>query len=433
LRKAAPYWTALFLLAIACAPAQETETSALGGIPAPEEPVLETLEGSLRRGETPTGWALRQGIPGPEAQGIVAALAVHLPASRYRTDDRLQVVKDEKGGIVSFAVERTNGVRYVARPEHGVWIASHESEPVRRDIVHYRGTIRSSLWESLVAAGASPDLVVRYADIFSWTFDFLTDCRQGDRFDLIAESIYQGDQFRRHGDILVARYEGERGTVSGIRFQPEGEKAAYYAPDGSALQKAFLRSPLSYRRISSGFTHRRYHPVLKRYMPHLGIDYAAASGTPVVTIGDGTVSFAGWKKGFGKIVEVRHSRSYTTTYGHLAGFGSGIRSGARVAQGQVIGYVGSTGISTGPHLDFRMKHGATWVNPLKIEIPSADPVPAGQESEFFNTARVCLVALDVLPEGEARVNEDPMVLALLTGGEGGYLPAQVGLGDQAAP
>jgi murein DD-endopeptidase MepM/ murein hydrolase activator NlpD len=421
------------LVLAACAPTKERDGAGIAQLPVAEEKVLETVEGTLRRGETPTGWAVRQGIPVTTAQEIIGALAVHLSAARYRTDDRLQITRDEGGEIVSLAVERMNGERYVARRTGAVWMAARESEPVRREIVHFRGTIRSSLWESLIDAGASPDLVVRFSDIFSWTFDFLTDCREGDQFDLIAESIWQGEQFRRHGDILVARYEGERGTVSGVRFEPEGEKAAYYAPDGASLQKAFLRSPLNYRRISSGFSRSRYHPVLKRYMPHLGIDYAAAAGTPVVTIGEGVVTYAGWKKGFGKFVEVKHSRSYATTYGHLSRFGSGVRSGSRVAQGDVIGYVGSTGLATGPHLDFRMKHGASWVNPLKIEIPSAEPVPASEMTDFLHVARVCLAALDVLPEGDLDGGEDPIAFALLAGPDAGTLPQLAGLEGHPAP
>ena len=377
------------LLLVACVPANGTKRRGSRRLPAPEASLFETVEGALDPGETPMGWAMRHGVPRSAAEEILRALAVHVSASRYRTDDRLEVVRDEGGEVLSFTLERSSGERYVVKNETGLWIAARETRPVRREIVHYRGTIRSSLWESLRAEGASPDLVVRFADIFSWTFDFLTDCRNGDRFELLAEAIYEGDTFRRTGDILVARYEGERGTVAGVRFQPEGMKAAYYAPDGASLQKEFLRSPLNYRRISSGFSRSRYHPVLKRYMPHLGIDYAAAAGTPVVTIGDGTVAFAGWKRGYGNYVEVRHNHSYTTTYGHLSRIARGIRPGTRVAQGEMIGAVGSTGLATGPHLDFRMKQGATFVNPLKIEIPSSEPVPVADPRRLLLRRRAC--------------------------------------------
>ena len=210
-------------------------------------------------------------------------------------------------------------------------------------------------------------------------------------------------------------------------LKPEGERSAYYAPDGGSLQKIFLRSPLNFRRISSGFTKRRYHPVLKRWMPHLGIDYSAAAGTPVVTIGDGAVVYAGWKKGFGNIVEIRHNSTYLTTYGHLSRFGKGIRKGTRVAQGQVIGYVGNTGLSTAPHLDFRMKRRSDWVNPMMIEVPSADPMPAKDRRNFFHMTRIYLAALDVMPEGPLGVDADPFVTALIAGGESGFFPHSPGI------
>lgn len=426
-------WMGL-LFAVACGgPATEQKSAELEPFPEPEDRVFETVEGRLSRGETPAGWIIRKGVDAGTATSLLAALAAYVPSSRYRTDDHLEIARDIAGDVLSFTVVRENGDRFVSKREGSIWIASSETMPTRREVAHFRGTIRNSLWESLLAEGASPDLVVRFADVFSWTFDFLTDCRTGDRFDVLAEAIYQGDQFKRHGEILAARYDGERGQVAGILFRPEGGKAAYYAPDGSSLQKAFLRSPLNYRRISSGFSHRRFHPVLKRYMPHLGIDYAAAPGTPVVTIGEGTVVFAGWKRGFGKIVEVKHPRSYLTTYGHLARFSQGIRTGTRVEQGQVIGYVGSTGLATGPHLDFRMKHGATYVNPLRIEIPSADPVPPNEERTFFHLARVCLAALDVLPEGSIAAEKEPLALALLTGATDGVAVAHSGLDDRPAP
>ena len=414
----------LLLLAGGCgAPGGGEEKSAAVSVDVPVEEVREPVTGQLERGETPMGWALRREIPRATADAILTSIDGILPASRYRTDDTLELTRNRSGAVVSFAVQRRNGERIITRRgENGEWAAGRESETLRREVARFEGEIGSSLWESMRAGGATPDLVVRFADIFSWTFDFLTDCRKGDRFELVAEALYRGDVFHGYGEILAARYEGTQGKVGGVRFALADGKTSYYAPDGSSLQKIFLRSPLNYRRISSGFSKSRYHPILKRRMPHLGIDYAAASGTPVVTVGDGTVLFAGTKRGFGKIVEIRHARSYVTTYGHLSRFGRGLRKGARVAQGQVIGYVGSTGLSTAPHLDFRMKHGSNWVNPLRISVPSADPVPRKERREFFHFARVCLAALDVLPEGIVPSERDPIIPALLAGRGSGFFP-----------
>jgi len=157
----------------------------------------------------------------------------------------------------------------------------------------------------------------------------------------------------------------------------------YYDAEGNSLQRVFLKSPLNYRRISSYFSRRRFHPILKIYRPHYGVDYAAPTGTPVVTIGDGRVVYAGWKGGLGRYVEIRHNNVYTSCYGHLSRFAKGIRRGARVRQGQVIGYVGATGLATGPHLDFRVKRFGSYVNPLTVDYPRAEPLPEDKKDEFF--------------------------------------------------
>lgn len=424
------------LLALAgCFSGEETKTAAAVEADAPiREKALHAFEGTLGRGETPMGWALRRGIERNAAQGMLDAMAEYVPPSRYRTDDRLEVTWDDRDRLVAYAVHRRGGDRFVVRRDPGAaWTGTRESEPLTREIVRFEGTIRSSLWESLIAEGASPDLVVRFSDIFSWTFDFLTECRRGDRFELLAEAMYGEDGFRGYGDILIARYEGARERAAGVRFTPAGGRSAYYAPDGGSLQKIFLRSPLNYRRISSGFTKRRYHPILKRWMPHLGIDYSAPSGTPVVTVGEGSVVYAGWKKGFGNIVEIRHNSTYLTTYGHLSGFGKGVRKGVRVAQGQVIGYVGNTGLSTAPHLDFRMKRRNDWVNPMMIEVPAAEPVPAKDRRKFFHMTRVYLAALDVLPAGTRGLDADPIVTALIAGTESGFFPHSPGMLTSPAP
>lgn len=395
---------------------------------------LLTVGGSLERGETPMGWALRRGLERGTAHAILTALTPLLPPSKYRTDDSLELVLNGSGDPLRFAVTRRHRERFVVkRGEDGSWVSFRESKPLRREIIRFEGIIRSSLWESLRSTGVSANLIISFADIFSWTFDFLTDCRNGDSFEFMVEAFYEGESFDHYGYVLVARYDGERGKVAGVRFQPEGGRASYYAQDGTSLRKIFLRSPLNYRRISSRFSRSRFHPILKRRRPHLGIDYAAASGTPVVTVGDGTVIFAGWKGGFGNYIEVRHNRSYTTCYGHLSRFAKGVHKGRRVAQGKVIGFVGSTGLSTGPHLDFRMRRGGTYVNPLAVNVPSADPVPKESLQSFFFVSRVHFAALDFLPAGSTEGRDDEFTLALLAGAGSGCLSLAPYTHDQPLP
>ncbi len=409
----------------------ENETVALAGDVAGGE---ELFESNLQSGETPMGWILRREVEQREAYAIIQAITPHLKPSRFRTDDRLKLARAPGGEVVRFEVVRRNRDSYIVeRNESGEWSGRIEEKVFRREVARFSGAIENSLWQSITERGASPELVVLFADIFAWTFDFLTDCRGGDRFEFLVEALYDGDEFVDYGAILVARYEGERGVVEGVRYQTRGGKPEYFASDGESLQKIFLKSPLNYRRISSGFTHSRFHPILKRYRPHLGIDYAAAKGTPIVSIGDGVVVQKGWNGGFGHYVAVKHNATYTTTYGHLSKYGKGIRKGTRVSQGDVIGYVGSTGLSTGPHLDFRMKKGGKYVNPLKIAVPSADPVPKTERRDFYQTSNFYLAALRVLPDGADLSNQSGIVPALLATARSGLLPMAPAAGDQIAP
>lgn len=256
--------------------------------------------------------------------------------------------------------------------------------------------IESSLWESAINAGFDPVLVDRLADIFAWDIDFNVELRTGDEFSMIYEvTSLQDGEVVNYGRILAA-YGNVNGKQRWAIWYKCGENEGYYDLEGKSLKKAFLRSPLRFTRISSRFTHNRYHPILRIVRPHLGVDYAAPQGTPIWAVADGTVVFAGWKGGYGKFIEIRHASGYSTTYGHLSGFAKGIKVGARVKQKQIIGYVGSTGLATGPHLDFRMKKNGKFVNPLSqpnVKIPplakecSADFLARSAELAAFLTSK----------------------------------------------
>lgn len=232
------------------------------------------------------------------------------------------------------------------------------------------GLIKSSLWESMSAAGVPPALILDYTDIFSWSVDFLTEVRDGDKWALAWDygSDPSGKMITQK--ITAAYYDGQ-GT---------GRKAAaasgdgYYDEDGESVRSMFLRAPLHYRRISSFFTYHRFHPVLKYVRPHLGIDYAAPTGTPISAVADGKVTYAGMKGGFGRFVSVKHALGYVTTYGHMSRWAKGIKTGRRVSQGDVLGYVGMSGIATGPHLDFRVMLNGKPLNFLKMKYRSSGGV-----------------------------------------------------------
>jgi murein DD-endopeptidase MepM/ murein hydrolase activator NlpD len=214
------------------------------------------------------------------------------------------------------------------------------------------------------------------ADIFAWQIDFAREVRAGDRWRILVEQRYAGEKNIGWGNILAAEYEHDGQLHSAALLRDgEGKELGYFAPDGKSLRRMFLKAPLKFGRITSRFQRARFHPILKVARPHRGVDYGAPIGTPVLAVGDGVVVQSGWLGGAGKAIRLRHNSTYQTAYKHLHGFASGIRVGARVRQGQVIGYVGSTGLSTGAHLHFELWERGNYVDPLGRKFPSADPVP----------------------------------------------------------
>ncbi len=236
---------------------------------------------------------------------------------------------------------------------------------VEQRLVH--GVIDSSLYEAGRRAGASPAIIMELTDIFAWDVDFSTDIRKGDTFSVLYEIATVEGKAIDAGKVLAAEVVNNGRKHAAIYFNESGGGSGYYNLEGRSLRRTLLRSPLRYRRISSYFSKRRYHPITKRYRPHHGIDYVAPTGTPIETSGDGRVSFAGWKRGYGNYIVIKHNSIYTTAYGHLSRIKKGIRKGRKVKQGQVIGYVGSTGLSTGPHLHYEVKQRGRHVNPLALK------------------------------------------------------------------
>ncbi len=259
--------------------------------------------------------------------------------------------------------------------------AVRENKPVDTLRVVVRGTIKGSLWNSLVGLGESPGLVVQFASILSYEVDFLTECQEGDTFELLLDRYYVDSLPYGNGRVLAVHYRGAVGDFYGYYFRLPSGHWDYYNGKGQSLRKTVLRSPLQYAQVTSHFGMRR-HPITRTMRSHTGVDYGAPSGTPVSCIADGTVTMARWNGGYGKFVEVQHSSGLRSRYGHLSSYGPGISPGRRVRQGQLVGRVGSTGFSTGPHLHFEILQGGRAVNPLKVIPPRAEPVPAKLMPEF---------------------------------------------------
>lgn len=305
----------------------------------------------------------RSSVSPAEIGAIQTSIKTHLNLRRVMANDRYEVTRSTSGHLLKLMYWQ-NSFEHITVEEapNGGFQSKLERLPTESTLVGVSGKIQVSLWEAMTAQNVSPEMIYRFADIFGWRIDFLTEPRAGDTFKLVWKRTHTANA-TRDDEIVCALYQGkETGIV--YAFALAGE---YYDEKGDSLRGEFLRAPLAYRRISSRYTNARFHPVLRYWRPHHGIDYSAARGTPVVSIGDGTVIAKGFRGGLGNEIRVRHSASYVSIYGHLMGYARGLRVGGSVKQGQVIGYVGSTGLSTGPHLHFGMERSGQLINFLAMK------------------------------------------------------------------
>ena len=292
------------------------------------------------------------------------------------------------------AIRTTDGFQVTGRPSR-----THSVESV------IAAEIDSTLYETLRKSGESPQLVQQLVDVFQWDIDFFT-LRRGDAFSMVVEKRYAGNELLGYGPIKAARFTHNGQTFEAFRQETPDGRAGYYTRTGSPLRKQFLRAPLQFTRITSGFSKSRFHPVLHFFRPHNGVDYGAPTGTPVMTTADGVIVEARYKGGEGNFVRVRHTSRIDTFYLHLSRFGAGMRPGRKVTQGDVIGYVGATGLATAPHLDYRVRDSGTWLDPLKLKSITPDPLRGAVIQQFrANVARLAprlSLATQQVADGAAR-------------------------------
>lgn len=255
------------------------------------------------------------------------------------------------------------------------------------------GSIESSLFEAGVKSGADPHAIMTLSDIFAWDVDFASDIRKGDTFAMLYEVLYVEGKPIRAGRIIGAEMVNDGQRHVAVYFEDNAGKGGYYDDTGKGLARSLLKSPLRYRRISSHFTNKRFHPILKKFRPHHGIDYSAPTGTPVEAAGGGRVVYSGWKSGYGNYVEIKHNNGYVTVYGHFSRIKPGLRNGAKVDQGEIIGYVGSTGISTGPHLHYEIRVNGRLVNPLGVKSLPDKSVAKAEMQRFASVKEQLLASL----------------------------------------
>ncbi|MCF6209914.1 MAG: peptidoglycan DD-metalloendopeptidase family protein [Gammaproteobacteria bacterium] len=271
-------------------------------------------------------------------------------------------------------------------------------------VTNASGEISSSLFLAGMDAGLSDNLIMELAGIFGWDVDFALDIRAGDRFTLLYEEKYLDGEKLRDGDILAAEFTNRSKTYRALRYTDASGRSDYYTPDGKSMRKAFIRTPVDFTRISSRFG-KRTHPTLKKRKDHHGVDYAAPRGTPIKAAGDGKIVHLGRKGGYGKTIIIQHGGKYSTLYAHMSNYNRKLRRGARVKQGQTIGYVGTTGRSTGPHLHYEFRINGVHRNPLTVKLPTAAPIQAKYRDDFLAKTRVLVSQLDMLTATTVAANE----------------------------
>ncbi|MFH1946976.1 MAG: peptidoglycan DD-metalloendopeptidase family protein [Candidatus Magasanikbacteria bacterium] len=353
----------------------------------PVEPQLEIKDCRVQDGDTFATILEDYGIGYADMLQILNSASSTYDFTSIRLGQPLRFAYDESGELAYFEYEKDKEEIVRVSLENG----EYKSEII---LIEYEiktnklsGTIEESLWSAGLEAGLTEELILEFADVFAWTVDFSVEVRKGDSFKVLFEERYRDGEYVGINKVLAGSFTNVGEEFKAYLFEDDEGKLAYYNEVGEAMIKQFLKAPLKYKYISSGYTYARFHPVAQLTGPHRAIDYAAAAGTPIMAVGDGTVTFAGWNGGYGNYIDIHHNDVYATQYAHLSTYAKGIRYGSKVVQGQVIGYVGSTGWSTGPHLHYQIKKHGTLVNPMDIELPAGDPVPEERRGEFERVMR----------------------------------------------
>lgn len=365
--------------------------------------------GVLSRGESLSTSLRRQGITSATIHLIASQLQSVFDFRQSRPGDRYRLAQDTDGMVLNFRYMVSSEKSHYMFWEEDRYEVRTESAELHAQLAKVSGRVDSSLYESLAELGEKAQLAGDIAEIFAWDIDFSRNVRPGDDFQILFERLYRKDEdgrevYVRPGQVLAARYRGSVGEYSAVFFAGEGGHGGYYRPDGRAIERAFLMAPLKFTRISSAFSTARHHPILKVVRPHRGIDYAAPRGTPIWSVADGKVIYRGWAGASGKLVKIRHANGYVSSYAHLSRFEAGVDLADRLSQKQVIGYVGQTGLATGPHVCFRIQREGHYVNPLDIASPAGNPISREDWSAFSARRDILLSQLGVatlLPAEEA--------------------------------
>ena len=354
---------------------------------------LEVTEGKVRSGQFFSTLLGSLGMSQQEAYNLTQACDSVFDVRSLRVGNSYKAYYDSS--VLEYLVyerDRASSVVFDCRPPYSAWVYE---KPVTVESRYADVTINTSLWNDMLSAGVSPLLIVSLSDIYAWTIDFFA-LQKGDRFRVLYDEKICDGEVIAVDTVRYAVFSHGGEELPMIMFDQKDGGNIWWNEKGESMRKAFLKAPLQYSRISSGFSYARRHPVTRKVQPHTGVDYAAPKGTPVMTIGDGVVTSVKYEGAGGNTVRIRHNSVYSTAYLHLSKYAKGLKAGQRVRQGEVIGYVGSTGRSTGPHLDFRVWKNGTPINPLKMESPPAEPLREDNRAAFEEAAGRCRASIDTI-------------------------------------
>ena len=379
----------------------------------PRETIVETLalpeaqstdsgsfdfwrEERIGRGDSLPGLLSRLGVNAADTRAFLDA-ARETKALARLVPGRTVLARVSSGGQLLL-------FRYLASDENLVSVtraggqlkAEQRQVALESRLIMRSGKIQGSLFGATDAADVPDRIASEMAEAFSGDIDFHRDLRRGDHFSVVYEALYFDGQLIKTGRLMAAEFVNQDKAHRALYFKDTQGREGYYTPDGQSMKRAFLKSPMPFTRISSGFSNARYHPVLKEWRAHKGIDYAAPSGTPVRAIADSVVNFVGKQGGYGNLVVLNHQGTYSSAYGHLSRFGKGIKRGTWVSQGQIIGYVGATGLATGPHLHYEFRVGGVQKNPLALKLPTSYPLDARAKNQFMAGSRQMVQRLELL-------------------------------------
>jgi len=369
---------------------------------APARAGRQVVRGRIEAGDTLAGALGHFDVSHRMVHTIDRGLRPLFDFRHARAGHRFWLARDAEGTLLEFRYEISDLESYVLRREGETYRAAHEAAELRPEVVRIAGVVTSSLHDAIVQLGEQGQLANDFSDIFAWDLDFTRAVRSGDEFRILYERLYRtepsGEEvYVRPGRILAARYIGSSHDLKAVYFEIEEGRGGYYRPDGTSVEGEFLRAPLRYTSITSRYTSSRHHPILKITRPHHGIDYAAPKGTPLWSVSDGKVIYRGWAGGFGNLIKVRHDNGYISYYTHLSRFAKGLEVGQQVQQKQVLGYVGSTGLATGPHVCFRVAKDGKFVNPSRVPGPEGPPVPPELLARFSGKRQVLMSQLGQAP------------------------------------